>query len=262
MVVITWSYSTNRPFGAACATFRVKRANLHLRNDVWYEKFTIRLAVHQCACGARAGSPQHRQFPVYTTSVGLGSLRSPQSTSRDVNNLCPEHDVKNTANLRSIYMYWDVFWKGWLPLKCLAIQVACQIRQPRAPFATKSINTPRNSWRVRHEMMMGIWPYSLLPVWESGRRDYTCIGFLPGSECTRYLSWRTPPLPRHPWYEACRTPATDVHIGCLQYYTDNTTSATKVTDFRFEFVSWFSSMKLSFETDRPHTLCTLGSIGI
>ena len=37
----------------------------------------------------------------------------------------------------------------------LALQVACQKRQPRAPFATKS---PRNSWRVRHEMMMGIRP--------------------------------------------------------------------------------------------------------
>ena len=34
-------------------------------------------------------------------------------------------------------------------------------KAPRAPFATKSINTPRNSWRVRHEMMMHRWEFDL-----------------------------------------------------------------------------------------------------
>ena len=46
--------------------------------------------------------------------------------------------------------------KAGLLLKCHALQVPCQKRQPRALLATKSINTPRNSWRVRHQMMMGI----------------------------------------------------------------------------------------------------------
>ena len=46
--------------------------------------------------------------------------------------------------------------KAGLPLKHCALQATCQRRQPRASFATKSINTSRNSWRVRHEMMMGI----------------------------------------------------------------------------------------------------------
>ena len=62
-----------------------------------------------------------------------------------------------------------------LPLKRPALQVACQKRQPHAPFATKSIHTPRNSWHVRHEMMMGIWPDSLLPAWEAGPRDYSLL---------------------------------------------------------------------------------------
>ena len=43
--------------------------------------------------------------------------------------------------------------KAGLPLKHLALGVACQKRQLRAPFATKSINTPRNSWHVRQKFL-------------------------------------------------------------------------------------------------------------
>ena len=34
-----------------------------------------------------------------------------------------------------------------------------------------SLSQLRNSWHVRHKMMMGIWPDSLLPAWETVLQD-------------------------------------------------------------------------------------------
>ena len=54
--------------------------------------------------------------------------------------------------------------KEGLLLKRRALKVACQKRQLRAPFPTKSINTPRNSWRdddgnlTRLSPHMRVWP--------------------------------------------------------------------------------------------------------
>ena len=50
--------------------------------------------------------------------------------------------------------------KTKLPLKHCALQVTCQNGNHAPLFVTKSINTSGNSWLVRHEAMMGIWPDS------------------------------------------------------------------------------------------------------
>ena len=72
------------------------------------------------------------------------------------------HISSSASNEVGVNINWNMFRKGSLNNKANCT---------RTSIITNLVNMPRNSWYVRNEMMMRIWPDSLLE-WESGLRDY------------------------------------------------------------------------------------------